>query len=367
MIVHKIRGNFARGFLGALAAVCAALILLQPQNVAQGVQEGLLLCYNSLIPSLFPFLILTRILLDTGACRILGLPLLPYCRLLGIRNTRAASTVAIGLLGGFAAAGCGIDALFRNGVLTAHQSSLLLCVCAVEGPAFFLFAVGAAMLGSVRVGLLLWISVLLASLLCGLVFARFLPRDNMANEPETSTAPPFSYASVLVGSVSSAVDAMLRICGFVLLFSLLRGILLSFSLPAGISALLFSLFEVSTGCRTACVLGGSRALVLCLLSMSCLGACGLAQLRALLSPQIRLTPFLFSRLLHFPLAVFFFCLLRRLFLSGEMDVFSPLGEDALVLPFQMPREAAFFLFLLLAVFCSELAGKRSLRRQAKKL
>ena len=144
MIVHKIRGNFARGFLGALAAVCAALILLQPQNAAQGVQEGLLLCYNSLIPSLFPFLILTRILLDTGACRSLGLPLLPYCRLLGIRNTRAASTVAIGLLGGFAAAGCGIDALFRNGVLTAHQSSLLLCVCAVEGPAFFLFAVGAS-------------------------------------------------------------------------------------------------------------------------------------------------------------------------------------------------------------------------------
>ena len=49
----------------------------------------------------------------------------------------------------------------------------------------------------------------------------------------------------------------------------------------------------------ACVLGGSRALVLCLLSLSCLGACGLAQLRALLSPHIRLTPFLFSRL-HCP-------------------------------------------------------------------
>ena len=90
------------------AGGCALLILLFPQQASEGVRGAMQLCFDSLIPALFPFLILTRILLSSGAARILGIPLSPLCRLLHIRRTEAGCAVAIGFLGGFAAAGCSI-------------------------------------------------------------------------------------------------------------------------------------------------------------------------------------------------------------------------------------------------------------------
>ncbi|HIV86928.1 MAG TPA: hypothetical protein H9896_02325 [Candidatus Pygmaiobacter gallistercoris] len=364
MIPAEKRLWAARVALGGLAILCVVLILLFPQHAAAGVQDGLALCYNSLIPALFPFLILTRILIDTGASGLLGLPLLPYCRLLGIRDKRAASAAAIGLLGGFAASGSAVDLLVRRGRITPGQAEVLLCGCAVEGPAFLIFAVGGGMLGSLRLGVLLWISVVLSSLLCALPFARRRSKIPTSSTAEMDTAPT-SCALLLVGAVSGAVDAMLRICGFVLFFSLLRGILLSFALPQLLGATLLSLLEVTTGCRSACAVGGEPALALCLVALGTLGLCGLAQLRALLSPGISLSPFLRSRLLQLPLSMVFFFLLRRWFASGVTGAFSPQSQPLLVLPLRMPREAALFLFLFLAVFCSELAGKKSLRRRSK--
>lgn len=367
MIPNGKPSPVARGALGILSILCIILILLCPQSAAEGIKEGLGLCYNSLIPALFPFLILTRILMDTGASKILGLPLLPYCRLLRIRDPQAASAAAIGLLGGFAASGCSIDLLVRRRQITARQAGVLLCVCAVEGPAFLIFAVGGGMFGNLRLGVLLWISVVLSSLLCAIPFARQLPREQTAPAAEAEAKPSASCAVLLVGAVSGAVDAMLRICGFVLLFSLLRGILLSFSLPEVPAAALLSLLEVTTGCRSACAVGGETALVLCLVALGSLGLCGLAQLRALLSPEISLSPFLRSRLLQLPLSMVLFFLLRRFFAAGATGVFSTQSEPLLVLPFRMPREAALFLFLFLAVFCSELVSKKSLRRRPKRI
>ena len=367
MIPARKHADTTRGILGVLACVVTVLILLHSQGAAQGVRDGLFLCYNSLIPALFPFLILTRLLLETGVCKILGFLLLPYCRLLRIRDTRVASALAIGLLGGFATAGCSIDLLFRRGRMTNRQAGILLCACAVEGPAFVIFAVGGSMLGSLRLGVLLWLSLVLSSLLSAALLSRF-----SANEPSDipdaeNSLPPSSCATLLVGAVSGAVDAMLRICGFVLLFSLLQGIFLSLALPEKISAFFLSLLEVTNGCRAACALGGETALFFCILALGSLGLCGLAQLRALLSPAISLSPFLFSRLLQLPLCAALFFLLRRFFAAGISSAALPQSEKLLVFPFHMPREAALFLFLFLAVFCSELVSKRSLRRSAKGL
>ena len=349
------------------AGGCALLILLFPQQASEGVRGAMQLCFDSLIPALFPFLILTRILLSSGAARILGIPLSPLCRLLHIRRTEAGCAVAIGFLGGFAAAGCSIDALYRDGKLTGRQAELLLCSCACEGPAFVIAAVGSGMLGSIEVGVLLFISLVPASLLSAIIIARFLPSDPYAPSLEKKEHTAQHGASIFVDAVSSSVDAILRICGFVLFFGLLQGLLSVFSLPDSLSSLLLALLEVSTGCRTASALGGAPAVLLCTLSLSALGLSAFAQLRALISPEIRLWPLALSRLLHFPLTLGIFSLLSR-FLPDTVSVFEPLGNpQAWFFPFRLPKEAAFFLFLFLAVFCSELAGSKALRKGKKKV
>ena len=61
-------------------------VLLRPAVAAAGVREGLLLCCNTIIPSIFPFLVLSPLLLSGRFAQWLGLFLLPYTRGLGIRS-----------------------------------------------------------------------------------------------------------------------------------------------------------------------------------------------------------------------------------------------------------------------------------------
>ena len=362
------KASWKNPILAAALLGCAALILLRPDAAAAGIKEGLARCYNSLIPALFPFLILTRLILDSGAARVLGLPFAPYCRLLGIRSPEAGAALAMGLLGGFAAAGCSIDALYRRGEITSRQAEVLLCAAAGEGPAFVVSAVGYAMLGSLRQGTALLCSLMLASLISAPLMALMLPGRTAAQGGAKAAASPSrrqGFADLLVSAVGAAVDTMLRICGFVLLFGLLCSLLIPQNAPGWAAALPAALLEVSAGCKAASLLEGLPALLFCALSLSVLGLSAFAQLRALLSPAIRVLPLACSRLLHFPLT----CLLLQLFLrilpGEEAAAAAAAAVERLVLPFRLPREAAFFLFLLLAVFCSELLARTPLRRAGK--
>ena len=159
---------------------------------------------------------------------------------------------------------------------------------------------------------------------------------------------------------------MLRICGFVLLFGALLA-LLPAGAPQGLKAVCASLLEVSAGCAVGCLLPGKTALTACAAALSLLGLSAFAQLRALLPAEVRLGPLALSRLLHLPLTLLLLWPLLRVLPAPEAPA-AVQAVQRLVLPLRLPREAAFFLFLLLAVFCCETtAPKGTLRRRAKHL
>ena len=73
-----------RALESAAAVMLLGLMLLFPQQVVQGAQEGLRCCAEQLIPALLPFLIICQMVVDCPAAGALGRGFLPYLRLLGI-------------------------------------------------------------------------------------------------------------------------------------------------------------------------------------------------------------------------------------------------------------------------------------------
>ena len=55
----------------AVTALFAAMLLF-PKAVFNGASEGLLLWYQIIFPTLFPFLVITNLLLATGGLRIIS-------------------------------------------------------------------------------------------------------------------------------------------------------------------------------------------------------------------------------------------------------------------------------------------------------
>ena len=82
-----------------LGAATAALVFAAPQTCAEAFRQGLALCGGPLLVSLFPFLVVSALIMRSGAGEVLGVLLWPVVRCIGLRSRSAGSVLLIGLVG----------------------------------------------------------------------------------------------------------------------------------------------------------------------------------------------------------------------------------------------------------------------------
>ncbi len=257
-------------FAAVAAALAAAGILCFPGQCAQGAKRGLSFCGNILIPSIFPFLVLSVFVVKSGVSKALSRLLDPVTKRLFRLPGSAGATVLIGLTGGYPSGARGIKALLDSGEITQKQARRMLCFTVGAGPAFVISVTGSGLLGSVQTGIILFISQLSAALVLGILvglFARGEEAPAEARGGASSASMPVS--SALVEAASDGASSMISMCSFVILFSallvildqsgissFLKEVFSSFGLPDRIaSSLVPVLLEVTTGSTAAAAAG----------------------------------------------------------------------------------------------------------------
>ena len=294
---------------GVASVGMLALLCLQAQLSVEGVQAGFALCYRSVLPALFPFFVVSHLIIASPLSNWLGIIALPYTHgILGIQSSKAGSALLLGWLGGFGVAAASVSQLYQQGAISRRDGSVLL-VCSVgSGPAFVVTSVGMLMLGRPAAGLCLWLALLGANLVAGAVAAQLMPRQPAGTAPrpiaQEHAAPSLPLA------MASALKSSLNVCGFVLFFSALQGSLTPL-LPAhpALRAAIAGLLEVTGGCQAFATLGGSLGLLGCCGVLSLQSVSVLLQVRALTAPELSLLPLLAVRPVHLVLSVGLFKLL----------------------------------------------------------
>lgn len=229
------------GLVGCALLCCAVAMVYRPKEISAAVQEGMELCYNVIIPSLFPFFILTSLVISLGLAGYLGRLTEPIMRPLFRLSGACAAPLALGFIGGYPVGARAALTLYEQGGCTKAEAERLLAFCNNSGPAFILGVVGAGVFGDTRVGLLLCLVHALASICVGLVFRFYGDRgETTARASIPIQAQRFSVA--FTSSVKSALTSTMSICAFVICFTvLIRLAFLSGILPA-LAALLSKLF-----------------------------------------------------------------------------------------------------------------------------
>ena len=207
-------------YVRAAALLLLALLLLRHRtDAAAGVVGGIHTCLGTLIPSLFPFILLACLCTNSRAAQVLFRPLSPVMRHVFRLPACAAPAVLLGLTAGYPT-GAKITAnLYAAGKLTREQTVRLLCFCTAPGYAFAAAYTGGLLLRSERIGLNLFFACALAPLLLGLILSRF------AEKPEISLKPPESAPGGIVSAVQDGIKATVSLCGFVIVFSMLLAVL----------------------------------------------------------------------------------------------------------------------------------------------
>ena len=252
--------------LGAGLLWATLALILWPEQAMEAMRDGIALCGNVILPSLFPFFVLSSLVVELGMSQYLGRLLEPVMAPLFRVNGSCATALALGFVGGYPVGARTAIQIYENGQCSRTEAERMLAFCNNSGRAFILGVVGAGVFGSGTVGLLLYLTHLLASLLVGVIFRFYKPQEG----PQTrrSRGPQFQAASfpkAFTQSIMGSMQSTLNICAFILFFTvflrilahagilkLLGGLLSALLAPLGMDQtwaerLLTGLVEVSSG------------------------------------------------------------------------------------------------------------------------
>ncbi len=228
--------------LGAGLLWATLALVLWPEQAMEAMRDGLKLCGNVILPSLFPFFVLSSLVVELGMSRYLGRLLEPVMAPLFRVNGSCAAALALGFVGGHPVGARTAIEIYENGQCSRTEAERMLAFCNNSGPAFILGVVGTGVFGSGKAGLLLYLVHLLASLLVGVLFRFYRPGDR----PQTrkNRGPQFQAASfpkAFTSSIIGALHSTLNICAFILFFTVFLRILAYAGILSTLARLLSSL------------------------------------------------------------------------------------------------------------------------------
>lgn len=253
--MHGRNTRIADAVLLLFLLLCAAGLLVWSRAVSAAVSQAVSVCTQVLLPALFPFLVLSNLLVRSDTLRRLSGHLEPVTRSLFGLPGNLAAPLLLGAVGGYPVGAKTVAALYRAGGCRREDALRALGFCNNGGPAFFIGALGAGLLNDPALGLRLYLTHLLAALLIGM----FCPGSKTAVKSSSSTeslsdSGPFLPA--LLSAVTDGFGAFLNLCAFVLLFSvwicLLRQLPGFSALPQGLQGLLCGLLELTSGTGLLC-------------------------------------------------------------------------------------------------------------------
>ena len=259
MYFSKIRKNILP-ILFLLFTLC--LLLFSKSNLP-AVKSGLSLWANSVIPSLFPFFVSTELLMHTNIINVFQKYLNKLIE--PLFNVKGAGCFAflMGIISGYPI-GAKIACEFRkNNICTKEECERLLSFTNNSGPLFIIGTVGISMFGSSQIGLILFISHLLASISVGFIF-RFWHNnssyyDNKNYKTTNINTVNFSnLGEVLSESIKQATSTIMLIGGFIVIFSSIISIFDSSNLFNFLSKFLepiFNLLKIDTNFINGILIG----------------------------------------------------------------------------------------------------------------
>lgn len=219
-----------------LLGTAGMLTVFSPQ-AKSGAYNGLLLAENTIIPSLTPLLIIFLLVMKTGAkdavARLFG----SFCRRIFNLPSVCFPAILLGLIGGYPTGALLTRELFESEEIDAIQAKRMMCFNFSGGCGFIITAVGVCTLGSKRAGYILFFSNVIASLIIGVALSFTQKRTKQGFYSYTTAVAP---ADVLTQAVGSAVNSVLNITAFIILFSAVGSI---FKFPD----VLLPLIEITSG------------------------------------------------------------------------------------------------------------------------
>jgi len=218
------------------------LVMRNSADVINIVKNSLNLCFSTVIPSIFPFMVLSGALVAVTTKDTFSF-LEPITKKLFGMNSQCITPMVCGFVCGFPIGAKCTAELYRQKSICRSEAESLMAFSNNPGPMFVIGVVGIGLFKSFEAGILLYGVQLFSSLCAAVVLKIFTTHQISRNSLYTKGKKDFSSC------VCDSITGTISICGFVMFFSVVTHLLspLSDFMPEEISSVIYCLTEITNG------------------------------------------------------------------------------------------------------------------------
>ena len=223
--------------LGSVAGIF--MLIIDGQTALTGASEGIELCIKTVVPSLFPYFVLSSMLTSSLMGTSIGL-LRPFFHCLCVPSG-AESLVVTGFLGGYPVGAQSVASAYRDGVLTKNIAQRMLAFCNNAGPSFLFGMVSSVFPNRWMVWMLWAIHIL------GAIFAALM----IPNEDTAPSKPVKGQILNLSAAIVASIRVMAVVCAWIVLFRIVITFLnrwFLWLLPISLQVAIMGVLELANGC-----------------------------------------------------------------------------------------------------------------------
>lgn len=315
----------------------AASLIVFPEESFEASIRGLDMWWEIVFPSLLPFFIVSEILIGFGIVKFIGVLLEPLMRPLFRVPGVGGFVWAMGMASGQPAGAKLTARLRQEKQISRIEAERLVAFTNSSNPLFIFGAVSVGFFKNPHLGIILALAHYIGNICVGLIM-RYYGRNDSEEKENEKNISKFPIRTALIAlhrtrvkdnrpigkllgdAVTSSIQTLLMIGGFIILFSvinkilyhlhitaflanLIKVILKAFSFPESISIPLISgLFEITQGSQMTSQVQDATLMQLAIITSFILAFCGFsiqAQVASILAQtDIRFQPFFVARLLH---------------------------------------------------------------------
>ncbi|GKX31706.1 membrane protein [Vallitalea longa] len=238
--------------INAMLMILLIIILILPKTSMEAAKNGLLLWFNVIIPTLFPFILLSNLIINSSLINYINYIFTFIMSKLFNLPGVAGYALITGLLSGYpVGAKITADLLIKKSI-NLNQAQYMLTFCNNASPMFIIGFIATGLLDNSRIGIFMLVAIYTANLITAFIFKMvyFKKLPPIKKESIKSRNTKSINFSLFDDCIMNAITLIVKIGGYIIFFSIILNCF--YLIPISNSIIknfLLSLIELSNGAK----------------------------------------------------------------------------------------------------------------------
>lgn len=238
--------NFLDSILTLLVFIIIIIIISNPEKFTSGTISGLKLFFFNVLPGLFPFMLLTKLMTEIGLIFRISQKLNKVSYKLFGTSGVSFYAFFMSILSGYPIGAKIIADLYSKKQISEHEAKKMSIFCTTSGPIFIIGTIGVTMFKNYKFGIILYLSHILSSLFLGIIYNLLTKHKHKEFNTLVIFKEPFDLkksSGILSKSINETINSLFVVGAYITIFYLTCEILETLKVFEYLNVIFLKLFK----------------------------------------------------------------------------------------------------------------------------